>query len=48
MVWRVHLREHGEADAPAPAGHTGRSAAPPGGDGAEPEASGAWLYRTWW
>ena len=44
MVWRVNLREHGEDDAPAPAGHTGRSASPPGGDDAEPEASGPWLY----
>ena len=44
MVWRVHLRGRGEDDAPAPAGHTGRSAAPPDGDGAEPEASGPWLY----
>ena len=44
MVWRVNLRERGEDDAPAPAGHTGRSASPPGGDDAEPEASGPWLY----
>ena len=43
MVWRVHLHEHGEDDALAPAGHTGRSASPPDGDGAEPEASGTWL-----
>ena len=44
MVWRVHLRERGEDDALGPAGRTGRTASPPGGDGAEPEASGPWLY----
>ena len=53
MVWRVDVRGRGEDDAPAPAGRTGRTASPPGGDGAEPEtprddaepeASGPWLY----
>ena len=44
MVWRVHLRESGEDDAGTAAGRADRSASPPGGDGAEPEASGPWLY----
>jgi len=45
MVWRVHLRESGEADAGTTAGgRADRIASPPGGDDAEPEASGPWLY----
>ena len=44
MVWRVHLREHDRDDALAPAGRSDRSPSPPDGDGAEPEASGPWLY----
>ena len=44
MVWRVNLRERGEDDALAPAGRADRTASPPGGDDAEPEASGPWLY----
>ena len=44
MVWRVHLRERGEEDAVAPTVRTDRTASPPGDDGAEPEASGPWLY----
>ena len=44
MVWRVHLRGRGEYDAGAPAGRTDRTASPPGNEGAQPEASGPWLY----
>ena len=44
MVWRVHLRESGEDDAGTAAGRADWTASPPGGDGAEPEASGPWLY----
>ena len=44
MVWRVHLRGRGEDDAVAPAGRADRTASPPGGDGAQPESSGPWLY----
>ena len=44
MVWRVHLRERGGDDTGAPAGRSGPTASPPGGDGGEPESSGPWLY----
>ena len=65
MVWRVHLRERGAHDAPAPRARPRRGAsnaistrtstrsaphahprrgASPGGDDAEPEACGPWLY----
>ena len=44
MVWRVHLREHGAGDAAVPRARPERAASPAGGDGARPEASGAWLY----
>ena len=44
MVWRVNLRRRGEDDALASAGRADRTASPPGGDDAEPEASGPWLY----
>ena len=45
MVWQVHLREGGEDDAGAAAvGRADRTAAPPGVDGAEHDASGPWLY----
>ena len=44
MVWRVHLRESGEDDAGTAAGRADWTASPPGGDDAEPEASGPWLY----
>ena len=44
MVWRVHLRERGGDDTGAPAGRSGPTASPPGGDGGEPEACGPWLY----
>ena len=44
MVWQVHLRASGEDDAVTAAGRADRTASPPGGDGAEPEAAGPWLY----
>ena len=44
MVWRVNLRERGENDADAPGGRADRTASPPGDEGAQPEASGPWLY----
>ena len=44
MVWRVHLRESCEDDAGTAVGRADRTASPPGGDDAEPEASGPWLY----
>ena len=44
MVWRVNLRERGENDANAPGGRADRTASPPGDEGAQPEASGPWLY----
>ena len=44
MAWRVHLRGRGEDDAVAPGGRADRTASPPGGDGAQPESSGPWLY----
>ena len=44
MGWRVHLRGRGEDDAVAPAGRADRTDSPPGGDGAQPESSGPWLY----
>ena len=44
MVWRVHLRERGGDDAPAPRARTHRTASPGGGGDAEPEVSGSWLY----
>ena len=44
MVWRVRLHPRGEDDAVTAAGRADRTASPPGGHGAEPEASGPWLY----
>ena len=44
MVWRVNLRERGENDSDAPGGRADRTASPPGDEGAQPEASGPWLY----
>ena len=44
MVWRVHPRERDGDETGAPAGRTGPTASPSGGDGGEPEASRPWLY----
>ena len=43
MVWRVRLRERGANDSGAPAGRTGPTASPRGGNGGQPEVSGPWL-----
>ena len=44
MVWRVHLRERGGDDAPAPRARPHRAASLAGGDRTRAEASGPWLY----